>query len=138
MSGRKIPYPWGRIRPEKRISEIEGVIVKMVRQKEVLAHQYQESIRKIDMNIDALQAQVDVAKSFAAEDEWSELRERVYALELEGIEAMQAIYGKSISEAHLIVDELEKEEKASPASSDFDDEFLTSGISGIDDLFEGD
>lgn len=136
MAGRKIPYPWGRIRPERRIDEIEGMISKLEKQKDILALQLEDSVRKIDMNITALKGQVDVARSFAKEDEWLVLRERVYALELHDVKAMEMIYGKSISEARSIIDGLEKDRPTEPDSSAIDDSFLTSSIDEIDDIFE--
>jgi hypothetical protein len=140
MAGRKIPYPWGRLSPEKRIHEIENMIERQIRQKEVLGMQFEESIKKLDMNISALGDQISVAKSFGEEDKWSTLRERVMLLELEGVDAMNAISGKLLSEAEVIIRDLEKSEKSEivsyPSSLD-EEEFLISSVDSIEQLFEG-
>jgi hypothetical protein len=106
MAGRKIPYPWGRLSPERRINEIENMIERQSRQKDVLRMQFEDSIKKLDMNISALGDQISVAKSFREEDQWSNLRERVMLLELEGVDAMDAISGKLLNEAEAIVEGL--------------------------------
>lgn len=140
MAGRKIPYPWGRLSPERRINEIENMIERQSRQKDVLRMQFEDSIKKLDMNISALGDQISVAKSFREEDQWSNLRERVMLLELEGVDAMDAISGKLLNEAEAIVEGLEKSEKSeriiSRSSSDEED-FLISSVDSIEQLFEG-
>lgn len=138
MSGRKIPYPWGRLRPERRIDEIKSMVERLKRQKDVLSLQYEESLRKIEMNIEALTAQIEVAQSFAKEDEWSELRERVYALEMGGVRAMDKIQGLTISDARKVVEALEEDRPEDVNPSGIDEDFLTSSIDGIDKLFEED
>jgi len=112
------------------------MVIKLERQKDVLSHQYEESLKKLQMNIEALSGQIEVARSFAKEDEWSALRERVYALEIAGVPAMDAIYGKSITEARAIIENLEEGVRSESRPSEVDRDFLNSSLDDFEDLFE--
>lgn len=140
MTGRKIPYPWGRVRPDRRMRDLSEMIDRLDRQKEVLKLQFEESLKKIDMSKSALSDQIVVAQSFEEEDKWSELRERIYDLKMLGIDALSEISGLTLSEANARIENMELKSKEAiddDKTSDVDSDFLTSSIGDIGSLFDG-
>lgn len=88
---KKTVYPWGRVSPERRIEELEEQISRLEAQIPVIEDQARETVRGIRMRINVGRGQIDVARSFAAQELRRINKNLAYQLQAYGVEMIHDV-----------------------------------------------
>lgn len=84
-------WPWGRMSPAQRIRDLEVMIRKNRAQIPIIRDQAEEAIRRVEMNLGALEEQLSQARDFLDEEVRAENKKIAYELSLMGIDVIDRV-----------------------------------------------
>jgi hypothetical protein len=84
-------WPWGRSSPDRRIRDLKVLIGKNLAQIPIIRDQAEEAIRRIELNVKALQEQIEQAEHFLEEQVRAENKKIAYDLALLGINLIEDV-----------------------------------------------
>lgn len=84
-------WPWGRSSPERRIRDLRTFIAKNLAQIPIIRDQADEAIRRIELNVKALEEQIQQAEHFLEEQVRAENKRISYDLSLYGINLIEDV-----------------------------------------------
>lgn len=133
---KRFTWPWGRLSPEKRLSEINTMIERNEARIKIIEMQAKEAVRLQTKNIEALRQQKKMVESFLEESERKQLLEEAFELETSGVSVLDKISeASSIEEIEKII-QLAKEESARKNLEDDSSGTNFEDSSNVLDIFE--
>lgn len=84
-------WPWGRMSPAQRIRDLRAMIAKHRAQIPIIRDQAEEAIRRIELNLQALEEQMSVAERCLEEEVRSENKSIAYELSLLGVNVIERV-----------------------------------------------
>jgi len=84
-------WPWGRMSPAQRIRDLRAMIAKNRAQIPIIRDQAEEAIRRIELNLQALEEQMTVAERCLEEEVRSENKSIAYELSMLGVDVIERV-----------------------------------------------
>jgi hypothetical protein len=143
---RRFTWPWGRVSPQKRMDELDRMILRHQASMRILKAQVEEATRLHQKTIEALNGQKEIVSSFLNENKRKEIMEEAFELESSGIavldnislaSSMSEIEGiLSLAKTQKIKKNLEEKEEIPTSLTDIDSFNIFNEMDDdIDDIF---